>query len=93
MFKTPKSKWLALGTIVLLALNLAAVYILNQSIDKRKLLVHANPDLKITIQQQVAFGNVFSAAVFTLDIIVILILLYLFLKMLIRILKSPTPKS
>ena len=93
MFKSQKSKWIALAIILLLALNFIAVYVLNQSIDNRKLIPHANSGMKDSLQQQEMFSDIFSSAVFTLDIFGVLILLYFLIKMLFRKMKNSSAKS
>ena len=88
MFRTLHRKWLALGLITLLGLNFLAVYILNQSIENRKLLAHASAELKESLQQKDLQSDLIISAIFTLDVVVILVVLYLLVKTLIKIMKT-----
>lgn len=88
MFQTLQKKWLALGLITLLGLNFLAVYILNQSIENRKLLAHASAEMKESLQQKDMQSDLIISAIFTLDVVVILVVLYVLAKTLLKKMKT-----
>ena len=91
MFKnSTKKKWIISGIIILLPLNILAIYLIKQSIGITEALNNIN-DQKAAenLHQKAVMYNIFSAVVITLDFVFILILLYFLFKILTKNLKNP----
>ena len=77
------------GLITLIPLNLTAFYFIKSSIESTILLQKIQDPVAIqSLQEKKALGNLFTAAVVTIDIIFVLFFLYLLFKLLTKSLKN-----
>lgn len=88
MYRLSKTK-IIIAVLLLTSLNLAAYYALKVGIGISDTLQHAEEkELAASLEQKSTFIDFFSSIVITLDIAVVLLLLYLFIKFIIRNIKT-----
>jgi hypothetical protein len=93
MFKNfGKKKIVISAVIILIALNVLAFYILTEGIGIIDALKHEeNEIIKKSLEQKLIFSDVFPSLVFTIDIALLFLLAYLFIKKFFKSLKKSTP--
>ena len=89
--KSGKRKWIIIGAVALVLLNMLAFYVIQNSLGLAEAIRNTkNKSALESLQQKEIFSDVFSSFIFTLDIFGILFLIYLLIKGLISILKNST---
>ncbi len=84
-----RNKWMVSGIIILSVLNFAAFYILKKGIEISDALEHpANDAVETSLRQKMIFTNIFPSIISNLDIACILLMLYLFIKFVIKNMKT-----
>lgn len=85
-------KSVAITLTVLVILNFLAFYFINQSIGITAALQKVeDPKAINSLQNKQIFSDIFPSIVFTIDIFIVLILLFLFIKFIFRSIKKSTP--
>lgn len=88
MYRLSKTK-IIIAVLILAVLNFAAFYALKIGIGISDTLQHSEgKELAAGLEQKSTFIDFFSSIVITLDIAVVLLLLYLFIKFIIRNIKT-----